>query len=141
MSRELEDRIAAAAGRPISTELGGFDEDDLLVFREGLEFILRLALKADARAIASALVEIREHGERSTRKLGVARGLVTTAYAYEKALRTLEDGEFAGSGASAANALSGSGCGPLPPRRIGARRAALSSLRRSAQGLMCATAW
>jgi len=94
MSRELEDRIAAAAGRPISTELGGFDEDDLLVFREGLEFILRLAQKADARAIASALVEIREHGERSTRKLGVARGLVTTAYAYEKALRTLEDGEL-----------------------------------------------
>jgi len=67
--------------RSLFDKAGGFDPDPKLFCREDHEFILRLALNAEACAIDSTLVYIRDHEGRTTNTL--TNGPEYTANVYE----------------------------------------------------------
>jgi glycosyltransferase involved in cell wall biosynthesis len=67
--------------RSLFDKAGGFNSDPKLFCREDYEFILRLALNAEACAIDSTLVYIREHEGRTTNTL--TNGPEYTANVYE----------------------------------------------------------
>ena len=52
--------------RSLFDEVGGFNSDPELFCREDYEFVLRLALHAEAKAIDLVLVRIRDHRNRTT---------------------------------------------------------------------------
>jgi glycosyltransferase involved in cell wall biosynthesis len=52
--------------RTLFDEVNGFNEDTSLIFREDYEFVIRLALKAEALALPELLVRVREHPGRAT---------------------------------------------------------------------------
>ena len=52
--------------RTLFDEVDGFNPDANLIFREDYEFVLRLALKAEALALPELLVRVREHTGRAT---------------------------------------------------------------------------
>jgi glycosyltransferase involved in cell wall biosynthesis len=67
--------------RSLFEEVGGFNSDPELFCREDYEFVLRLSLHAEALAIDSVLVQIREHKNRTTNTL--ANGPERTANVYK----------------------------------------------------------
>ncbi|HSZ84506.1 MAG TPA: glycosyltransferase family A protein [Puia sp.] len=67
--------------RSLFDKTGGFNSDPKLFCREDYEFILRLAMNAEACAIDSALVRIRDHEGRTTNTL--TNGPEYTANVYE----------------------------------------------------------
>jgi glycosyltransferase involved in cell wall biosynthesis len=71
--------------RTLFEEIGGFNSDPELLYREDYELVLRLALKAEALAIPDLLLRIREHVGRSTNAFEY--GHDRTAYVYEHFLR------------------------------------------------------
>ncbi len=52
--------------RRLALEVGGFDESELLLFREDYEFSVRLALAAHAVAVSELLCHVRQHQGRAT---------------------------------------------------------------------------
>jgi len=67
--------------RSLFDEVGGFNSDPELFCREDYEFVLRLALYAEALAVDSVLVRIREHRNRTTNTL--TNGPERTANVYK----------------------------------------------------------
>ena len=70
-------------------QVGGFDEDARINFREDYELVVRLALAGATLAVSACLASVREHPGRATRGLANAVPFVTTAYAYTKVLPLL----------------------------------------------------
>ncbi len=70
-------------------EVGGFDEDPAINFREDYELVLRLALRGDTLAIPESLTGVREHAGRVTRGLAGAAPFLATARVYDKVIATL----------------------------------------------------
>ena len=66
--------------RTLLNAIGGFDSNPELIFREDYELTLRLSLKAEAVALQSMLVRVREHPGRSTNAL--SDGNKRTAFLY-----------------------------------------------------------
>jgi glycosyltransferase involved in cell wall biosynthesis len=86
--------------RSLFDEIGGFNSDAGLFCHEDYEFILRLAMQAEALAIASVLVRVREHPGRTTSTF--ANGPERTANVYKifykicnKDLKTLTQRQYA----------------------------------------------
>lgn len=52
--------------RALFEEIGGFNEDAKLLYREDYELVIRLALKSEALGIPDLLVRVREHEGRAT---------------------------------------------------------------------------
>ncbi len=67
--------------RALFEELGGFDEDPALNFREDYEFVLRLAAAAPALGIGEVLTHVREHGGRATHRVANPYRRMAAAYA------------------------------------------------------------
>jgi glycosyltransferase involved in cell wall biosynthesis len=67
--------------RSLFDKIGGFNSDARLFCREDYEFVLRLAMHAEALAIASVLVRIRDHPGRTTGTF--SNGEERTANAYK----------------------------------------------------------
>lgn len=72
--------------RALFDEVGGFNADPELLYREDYELVLRLSLKAETLAIPDILVRIREHEGRSTNAFEYAHE--RTASVYEHFIRT-----------------------------------------------------
>ena len=72
--------------RTLFEEVGGFNPDPDLVYREDYELVLRLSLKAETLAIPDILVRIREHEGRSTNAFEYAHE--RTASVYEHFIRS-----------------------------------------------------
>jgi len=79
--------------RKIFDEIGGFNTDPGLVYREDYDLAIRLSLKYEALAIPETLVRIREHRDRATN--GFPYGHDRTAAVYEHFLLTNPDHELA----------------------------------------------
>ncbi len=82
----LINKVSAPIGslmlkRELFEELGGFDSNPELLFREDYELVLRLSLKAEAAALPILLVRVREHSGRSTN--AIDDGFKRTAFLYE----------------------------------------------------------
>jgi glycosyltransferase involved in cell wall biosynthesis len=71
--------------RTLFEEVGGFNPDAKLIYREDYELVLRLALKSEAVAVPDLLVRIREHEGRATNGFDDAHD--RTAAVYEHFLR------------------------------------------------------
>ena len=81
----LTNKVSALIGslmlqRKLFEELGGFDSNPGLLFREDYELALRLSLKAATAAFTGLLVRVREHPGRSTN--GIDDGHERTAFVY-----------------------------------------------------------
>ena len=72
--------------RALFDEVGGFNADPELLYREDYELVLRLSLKAETLAIPDILVRIREHEGRSTNAFEYAHE--RTASVYEHFIRS-----------------------------------------------------
>ena len=72
--------------RTLFEEVGRFNQDANLIYREDYELVLRLALKSEALAIPDLLVRIREHEGRATN--GFEYGHDRTAAVYEHFIRS-----------------------------------------------------
>jgi len=72
--------------RALFDEVGGFNADPELLYREDYELVLRLSLKAETLAIPDILVRIREHEGRSTNAFDYAHE--RTASVYEHFIRS-----------------------------------------------------
>ncbi len=68
--------------RELFEELGGFDSNPELIWREDYELVLRLSLKAEAVAVPELLVRVREHKGRSTHSLEDANKRTAFMYGY-----------------------------------------------------------
>jgi glycosyltransferase involved in cell wall biosynthesis len=79
--------------RSLFEEAGGFNEDDVLIYREDYELVIRLALRAETLAMPDLLVRVREHKGRSTNLFEY--GNDRTAAVYERFLQTNPDKELA----------------------------------------------
>ena len=66
--------------RKLFNEIGGFNTEPKLLYREDYELALRLALKAEALAVPDLLVRVREHTDRSTNAFN--DGYERTAFVY-----------------------------------------------------------
>ena len=75
--------------RNFFNEVGGFNIEPKLLYREDYELVLRLALKAEALAVADLLVRVREHANRSTNTSD--EGYERTAYVYQHFLNLKQD--------------------------------------------------
>jgi glycosyltransferase involved in cell wall biosynthesis len=67
--------------RTLFEEVGGFNEDTKLIYREDYELVIRLALKSEALAIPDLLVRVRDHEGRVTN--GFEYGHDRTAAVYK----------------------------------------------------------
>lgn len=67
--------------RKLFEEVGGFDADPRLIYREDLDFTLRLSLKAEVTAVPELLLRVLEHTGRSTNTIDDAHK--RTAFLYE----------------------------------------------------------
>ena len=72
--------------RTLFEEVGGFDKDAELLYREDYELVIRLALKSEALAIPELLLRVREHEGRATNAFEY--GNDRTAAVYEHFIRT-----------------------------------------------------
>ncbi len=81
------------AERSLFEEVGGFNQDANLIYREDYELVLRLALKSEALAIPDLLVRVREHEGRATN--GFEYGNDRTAAVYKHFLRAGPEKELA----------------------------------------------
>lgn len=79
--------------RKLFEEVGGFNTDPNLLYREDYDLAIRLALSNEALAIPELLVRIREHRGRATN--GFAKGHDRTAAVYEHFLLSHPDHELA----------------------------------------------
>ena len=79
--------------RKLFEEVGGFNTDPGLLYREDYDLAIRLSLRNEALAIPDLLVRIREHRGRATN--GFAYGHDRTAAVYEHFLLTNPDHELA----------------------------------------------
>ncbi|MGH7467547.1 MAG: glycosyltransferase family 2 protein [Longimicrobiales bacterium] len=98
--RILREVITTEAAVAISTlivrraffqEVGGFDEDPAINFREDYDLVVRLALLGEALAVRQTLSRVREHAGRATRGLAGAAPFLTTAHVYGRLLPVLPD--------------------------------------------------
>jgi glycosyltransferase involved in cell wall biosynthesis len=78
--------------RKLFNEVGGFDTEPKLLFREDYELALRLALNAEALAVPDLLVRVREHTNRSTNVFD--DGYERTAYVYKHFLNSQPGNEL-----------------------------------------------
>jgi|GEM_PF-236322 len=90
----LTNKVSVAIGslmvqRKLFEELGGFDTNPDLLFREDYELALRLSIKAEAIAVSNLLVRVREHQGRSTNAL--VDGNKLTAFVYGHFAKTCSD--------------------------------------------------
>jgi FkbM family methyltransferase len=83
--------VTVLVPRDLFMELGGFDERPQI--REDHEFLVRLATRADARALSECLVLVRDHPGRTTRMLRGAEPYLLTARTYETLLESVEGDE------------------------------------------------
>lgn len=72
--------------RTLFEEVGRFNQDANLIFREDYELVLRLALKSEALSVPDLLVRIREHKGRATN--GFEEAHDRTAVMYKHFLRS-----------------------------------------------------
>jgi glycosyltransferase involved in cell wall biosynthesis len=79
--------------RTLFEEVGGFNSDPGLLYREDYELVLRLALRAEVLAIPELLLRIREHSGRTTNAFEY--GHDRTAFVYEHFIRTHPEKELA----------------------------------------------
>jgi glycosyltransferase involved in cell wall biosynthesis len=79
--------------RTLFEEVGGFDEDAEILYREDYELVIRLALRAEVLAVPDLLVRVREHSGRSTSTFHY--GNDRTAAVYKRFLQTNPDKELA----------------------------------------------
>ncbi len=79
--------------RTLFEEVGGFNQDAELLYREDYELVIRLALKSEALAIPELLMRVREHEGRATNAFEY--GHDRTAAVYEHFIRTCPEKQFA----------------------------------------------
>ncbi len=79
--------------RSLFEEVGGFDEDAEILYREDYELVIRLALREESLAIPDLLLRVREHTGRSTNAFEY--GNERTAAVYRRFLQTNTDKELA----------------------------------------------
>jgi hypothetical protein len=72
-------------------QLGGFDEDPKQLLPD-YDFMVRLAVTADALGLQETLALVRDHPDRSTGSWSRATASLGAAYCYDKLLATLTDG-------------------------------------------------
>ena len=63
-------------------EVGGFNADPKLLFREDYELVVRLAMKAEALASEEILMQVREHRGRATTVDGSGHDRTVAMYTY-----------------------------------------------------------
>jgi hypothetical protein len=79
--------------RTLFNEVGSFNSDVNLLYREDYDLVLRLALIAEAFAIPDLLLRVREHAGRATNQF--KHGHERTAFVYEHFLKSNPDKELA----------------------------------------------
>jgi glycosyltransferase involved in cell wall biosynthesis len=79
--------------RSLFEEVGGFDEDAEILYREDYELVIRLSLTEESLAIPDLLLRVREHEGRSTNAFEY--GNERTAAVYNRFLQTNPDKELA----------------------------------------------
>jgi glycosyltransferase involved in cell wall biosynthesis len=78
--------------RSLFNEVGGFNPDPKLLFREDYELVVRLAMRSEALACSELLMRVREHRNRATTAFGF--GHDRTAAVYEYFIRRRPGKEF-----------------------------------------------
>ena len=68
--------------RLLFEEVGGFNPDPKLLFREDYELVIRLAMKSEALASKELLVKVREHRSRATTVHGSGHDRTAAMYTY-----------------------------------------------------------
>jgi glycosyltransferase involved in cell wall biosynthesis len=79
--------------RTLFEEVGGFNEDAELLYREDYELVIRLALKSEALAMPDLLMRVREHEGRATNAFEY--GHDRTAAVYDHFIRTCPEKQLA----------------------------------------------
>ena len=75
--------------RALFNNIGTFNEDPRLVYREDYHLLVRLALAAPVACVADVLALVRDHQNRSTAQLSTTQSFLRTAYVYQKLLPLL----------------------------------------------------
>lgn len=79
--------------RSLFDEVGGFNPDARLLFREDYELVMRLARKSEALAVPELLMRVREHRQRATTLFGF--GHDRTAAVYKHFIQACPEKELA----------------------------------------------
>ena len=80
--------------RVLFNNIGTFNEDPRLVYREDYHLLVRLALAAPVVCVADVLALVRDHPNRLTAQLSHTRSFLRTADVYQKLLPLLPAGEL-----------------------------------------------